>query len=647
MKEVKLKFIKQLFSKINKLFKKSHVDTNTLYKLDDIFTPGTVAKHTFIERPMLTDKINEAIETTGKQLIIFGNSQSGKTTIIHNVLNKKGIKYIIYNCTPDSTFEDLIRHTFDELNYYYTIEISKKEVDSIVSEISANYKFISAKTKANSSSEVSERKVRIIPPELTIQSLAKFIGAAEKFLIIEDFHKVDFNERKKIAHTLKLMSDIATSFPKTKVIAIGAVDTANQLIELDRDITNRVAQIFIPLMNEEELKSIIKKGEDLLNIQISSNIKNDIIKMSQMLASVCHQLSRSVCNYANIYETQVDRIIVDDDTFIKKAIETWDSENSSSYRIDLENAILNIDSKVVNISNILMPFCYLNKDELSFDEIYKEYNTTEIREKKRKKAIRIATLKNEIEKLTEEQSGSILRKTSNGKYCLTSPYFKVLLLMDNNKNVECKKDDNLKSIFFGDKINFDYTLKFNNSFKFIEAKNEFIQSGINDLINNAYFNMFQIKYFNINKEKMDEIIKQISTDIKIETPSKLKVYDENAESVAWDFYLKKDFNKSLDLYLNQTKLEPDNPSLWKGVSMCYSRLEQLESALESGLKALDLAKEKFNKYDEKLSYYYNQIGIVYFLLKQYNLSIEYLNMSLTIFNNPKIVDLVSSIRKGT
>ena len=239
-----------------------------IYKLSEVFTPGSVARLTYIERPELIENINDALDTTGKQLIIYGNSLSGKTTLVQNILDNKKIKYSIFNCTSDSTFDDLIRHTFDDLNCYYTIESSDRTDDRIESELGASYIAISAKMKAISSYDHSNQKARMLPPELNIQNLAKFIGFAQRYLIIEDFHKVELEERKRMAQALKLMSDITHKYPNTKVIAIGAVDTAEKLIEFDKDLTHRVAQIYIPLMNKNELRSILDKGQKLLHCPV-------------------------------------------------------------------------------------------------------------------------------------------------------------------------------------------------------------------------------------------------------------------------------------------------------------------------------------------------------------------------------------------
>lgn len=465
-----MKFLKNIFGKIK-------TSNEIRYNLNDVYTPGIIAKLAFVERNELIDKIVDAIETPGKQIILYGNSGSGKTTLIQNILIMKSIKYITYNCTSDSTYDDLIRHTFDQLNCYYTYEVDNRESMSIKSEISLNYLAIKAKLESNISNDVAHKKQRLLPPELTIQNLSKFLGIAETYWIIEDFHKVETSERKRIAQTLKLMSDAATSFPNAKVIAIGAVDTATQLIELDTDITNRVAQIHIPLMNRNELKSIIEKGESLLKINFSPEIKNDIINHSHPMAVVCHQLSRSMCRKANILETQDSIVKITNIELLEQAIKDWVTEHSETYSKDFEKAFSNVESSVVSLQNILLPFCNSNKELLSFDDIYHAYNTKEKEEKKRTKGIKKATLRSEIDRLTGSGSGEILIKNEQEKYRLRTPFFKVFLMMSilrqEPKPLIVALDDNLLSI---KNIIANDDVKFNLTFKFVEAVSEIIQS---------------------------------------------------------------------------------------------------------------------------------------------------------------------------
>ena len=56
------------------------------YALEDVFTSGTPADVNYVRRLSLEGILKQNIKVKGNQLIVFGHSGSGKTTIIQKVL---------------------------------------------------------------------------------------------------------------------------------------------------------------------------------------------------------------------------------------------------------------------------------------------------------------------------------------------------------------------------------------------------------------------------------------------------------------------------------------------------------------------------------------------------------------------------------
>ena len=98
----------------------------------------------------------------------------------------------------------------------------------------------------------------------------------------------------------RLLCDMAKDFRSLKIIAVGAVDTARQVVEYDLEMRDRVAQIHVPLMLDKELTQIINKGEDLLKFKIKPEVKEKLVRHSNGLANVCHQLCLNICFAADI-----------------------------------------------------------------------------------------------------------------------------------------------------------------------------------------------------------------------------------------------------------------------------------------------------------------------------------------------------------
>ena len=82
----------------------SHVQTieeGEKYGVHAVFTPTTQAKVNFVERNKeLTNTFVDAIETPGKQVVVFGESGSGKSTFVKNKLEQVGEDaYVLIDCS--------------------------------------------------------------------------------------------------------------------------------------------------------------------------------------------------------------------------------------------------------------------------------------------------------------------------------------------------------------------------------------------------------------------------------------------------------------------------------------------------------------------------------------------------------------------
>ncbi|HCI2746159.1 TPA: hypothetical protein NO335_004154, partial [Pseudomonas aeruginosa] len=166
--------------------------------------------------------------------------------------------------------------------------------------LQGTYAGIKTAIENSSSSELSKSEKRVLPPQLTPQSLGRLLGASNQCWVIEDFHKIDSSEKQKLSQLLKVFMDLAVEYKNLKIICLGAVDTARQVVDYDEEMKERVAEIHVPLMNDEEINLIITKGQSLLHINIPQPIRRKIIKHACGVASICHQICLNMCINAEI-----------------------------------------------------------------------------------------------------------------------------------------------------------------------------------------------------------------------------------------------------------------------------------------------------------------------------------------------------------
>lgn len=389
-------------------------------ELKHVFTPASAATLTFVERVEIEEQIEKALITPGMQLIVYGHSGSGKTTVTTNVLKSRRIKYVVTNCSRGDSINDLIRDAFDRLNVFYTTSKSGKSATNVITELNASWPGIEASLHASANHEVEVKSERAMLLQPTFQRLADFLGDAQVVWIIEDFHKVDVEERKKLSSILKVFADKSNSFSAVKIIAIGAVGTAREIINYSEDLVNRVAEIQVPLMTKDEIESIIAKGQLLMNVEFSKQIISDIVLFSNSLPAVCHHLCYNMCYKNGILCTQKSKKILTEN-FNRDAIKPYLQQKSDSFKETFDRALKPRDGKYDNTRRILEAFCHNEKDELTPREILSYRNNNKIYR---------TTLNVYLKLLSTVEYGELLRFEENsGRYSFATPFHKAYAIM--------------------------------------------------------------------------------------------------------------------------------------------------------------------------------------------------------------------------
>lgn len=394
----------------------------------DVFTPTRQAKLTFVER--LGDELNnnlvDSLNTPGTQIVIYGHSGTGKSTLLFNVANRIYERTVITRCTSELTYEQLILNAFDSLNVYYVNSSSEKNSSSISATLSADYSFLKAAITSPISSEKASTSQRIVPPQLTAQRLAEFMGAAHCCWVIEDFHKIKSDQKQKLSQQLKVFVDSSETYPDVKTVLIGAVNTAREVIEYDDEMNNRVVELFVPLMTDTELHQIIEKGEKILNIQFSQRMKNEIVKFSSGLASITHKIALTMCQAKGIMATQVVKFRFEESDFLD-ALKKYISGSSDTLRKRYELAIkVQKVRKYDNGKIILQALANLNFEEVQQNALYQEI-------KKIFPSYPQSNLSTYLLQLQSPEKGQIIvLNPNNGKYSFSDPLIRTY--------IKCVKD---------------------------------------------------------------------------------------------------------------------------------------------------------------------------------------------------------------
>jgi energy-coupling factor transporter ATP-binding protein EcfA2 len=382
----------------------------------DIFTPGTQAKVNFVPRnDSVTTQLVDALNTPGKQIIVYGETGSGKSTLLLNKLQQVYTNHITTQCTTATTYESLILDAFDQLGPYYVQTKTKGRAKSVSPSIGADFRLIKASIDANLSSSEGVGQARVLPPQLTAQRLAQFLGAQEMCWVIEDFHKMPATEKSPFSQSLKVFCDTSAAFPKVKAIAVGATETARQVVEYDREMRNRVAELLVPLMTDKEVEKILTNGQALLNIDLSALVI-PIVRYSVGVPGVCHQLALNACLAKGINQTCRERISFTSDDLMP-AMERYVGDLSDTLKASFDVALKRHKvKKFDNCRLILQALARGPLEGLTYQEILANIRRVS-------SDYPPGNLTSYLRALQSEERGAIIRQGLNQRYRFVDPLF--------------------------------------------------------------------------------------------------------------------------------------------------------------------------------------------------------------------------------
>jgi energy-coupling factor transporter ATP-binding protein EcfA2 len=387
---------------------------NRSIPVEMVFTPTTQARLNFVEREAVKASLSSALQTPGTQVVVYGESGSGKSTLLLNSSSEFYPRYITTRCNARSTYDTILLDAFDKLGQFYTSEKSSETKRGQTTGAEAEFFKLKASVDASTERSQSESQSRIVPPQLTAQRLSEFLGLKNLCWVLEDFHKTPESERQILSQILKMFSDAADDYPSVRIIAVGATDTARQVIEYDREMKDRVAEILVPPMSLKELGAIVTKGAGLLNIDMRG-VMRYIVELSVGVASACHHLCLNSCRAIDLKETAAihQRIGRED---VQKALEMYMAGAEDTIKSSFDCALRGSNSKTLyDYPRLLLNT--LSKGETGGMRL------AEIARVVRKSApnVRQDVLLKYLEEMTRDERGGLLRHAPDGRYRFSEP----------------------------------------------------------------------------------------------------------------------------------------------------------------------------------------------------------------------------------
>lgn len=204
--------------------------------LEEVFKLAGVPTYTFVKPPEYS-ALTVAIRTPGRGVVVEGPSGIGKTTSIMKCIEELGL---------------------------------------------------SSKVMRLSARKEEDRKLIAELPSM----------GALGIVIVDDFHRLSADVKAAIADFLKTLADEEKE--DSKVIVVGINRAGDTLIQLARDLNERIATIKFQSSPPEQVSALISQGEHALNIVIEA--KDMIAEESQGSFHVAQHMCHKACLFAGVTE---------------------------------------------------------------------------------------------------------------------------------------------------------------------------------------------------------------------------------------------------------------------------------------------------------------------------------------------------------
>lgn len=255
---------------------------------------NNVREYSYVDRGNL-DEVLQSYLTRDCHIAIKGPSKSGKTW-----LRKKALpEAITVQCRYDMKAIDIYRDVLAQLGIKLELKTStgNSRTTTVSGSIEGGIPMIS---KAKAEGELVQNTLLvsetqpIISQCTDLRAIANEIKKSGKRLVIEDFHYLPITERQTFAFDLKALWDYGVY-----IIILGVWSQSNFIQELNPDLTGRIQEISIE-WNRDDLKQIIEKGSQKLNIEFSLEIEEELSSLAYSNAGILQKLTLESLDQAGI-----------------------------------------------------------------------------------------------------------------------------------------------------------------------------------------------------------------------------------------------------------------------------------------------------------------------------------------------------------
>lgn len=273
----------------------------------DVFgVSNQVLPDSYVDRGDLDEEIRRLLDRP-THIALRGVSKCGKSWLRQTVVPDA----IVIQCRLGKGVVDIYREALGELGV--RLEIASTTESSLTGTVEASAEVgvkLLAKVTGKAAVEHGTSGTTTYEPISQdindLRLVADLIEASGRRLVIEDFHYLSTDERRRFAFDMKALWDFGVF-----VVIVGVWSEQNMLMYLNPDLTGRVQEVPI-VWTAHDLRLIFEKGGHALNLTFSDELTSRAIVDCYENAGILQALILGTLDRVGIDEEQDRPLFVDD-----------------------------------------------------------------------------------------------------------------------------------------------------------------------------------------------------------------------------------------------------------------------------------------------------------------------------------------------
>ena len=272
---------------------------------EQVFTPNEPpAREMFTRRnesdvlgnPGLQDSLREALRVRGRQVVLYGDSGVGKSTLLKYAAEDEGMRVLVVEAVSRRTFDEFVDVAIRELTIERDVEIERSGLSGVGGEAGvAHFITIKGQLKNEKGEKVRVELIERTPLLALVETMQT---EGYRILAFENFQNVDNNERQAFAQAMEVVSDRAGETGDVKLVIVGVADDAASLVATSGSVRRRTTQIGVPRMPDDEIENILRNGFRLLGLETQGDTLTQLVFYCDGFPHFAHEVGLAVARSA-------------------------------------------------------------------------------------------------------------------------------------------------------------------------------------------------------------------------------------------------------------------------------------------------------------------------------------------------------------